>query len=77
MPRVNLGTDKRNDEIIGTIAKYKTIRRITTDELINKSGLKRATYYNRIAKPQTFTLYELRAVLDALNVPQDERAGAI
>lgn len=73
MPRVNLCADKRNENIISLIAAYKVKRRISTEELINKSGMKRATYFKRTAAPQTFTLYELRSVLDALNVPAEER----
>lgn len=73
MPRVNLGTDKRDEALTTLIALYKAKRKIKTEELIKKTGLKRSTYYSKAAKPTTFTLLELRIVLDALNVPTEER----
>ena len=65
----------KNDDLIGTIAKYKAIRHVSDDRLAMAARLAPRTYRNRKQKPESFSLKEIRGIFDCLKVPEEERMG--
>lgn len=77
MPKVKLGQEPKNDEVIGIIAKYVAIRKMTNQDLMEKVGMKHSKFYDRMGNPEKYTLEELRVIFDAISVPKEERGKFI
>lgn len=77
MSKVLLGISKEDAEkdiqIKATIKKYQTIRGWKASELIKRSGMSQASFYDAIRYPSRFRVEQLRAIYNALRVPEEER----
>ena len=60
--------DGKNKNIKGEIKKQMDICGIKPCELTFLIGIKEGTFYNRLKKPDQFTLKELRILRDKLNI---------
>lgn len=52
--------EKKNNEIRGRISYYLTVGGYSKQELADQLGVCIATLYNKLKRPETFTLEELR-----------------
>lgn len=78
MPKVKLGGDPQKDaQVKGTLAKYQAIRGYSDAMMAQKLKSTPNTWRNRMKRPETFTLAQLRIAYDYLKVPREEREGAL
>ena len=78
MPKVKLfGDQAKDDQIKGTLAKYQAIRGYSDSMMANKLRSTPNTWRNKMKRPETFTLAQLRIAYDYLKVPREERDGAL
>lgn len=69
--------NKKDETIIGAIAKYRCIYDVDMTELAAAACMGRETLWKRIKNPEKFTLKELRAIQRRLAIPKDEWLGIV
>lgn len=75
MPRLKESADQQKDNMIRAyIAKNKTLTQLTDDEISMKLHITRNTYYLKRKKPSTFTLGEIRRLIEVLKFSEEEKA---
>lgn len=73
MPKLKqTGLDRKDAELIATIKKYQIIRNVTRETLCEALNFTAATYYNRLKRPDKFTIGELRRLKRLLSIPDNE-----
>ena len=74
MPKVLLTKAQERQERASRVLKISIMDQHTDQQLSKKTGMPYGTLNKRINKPETCKLEELWRILDALNVPAEERA---
>ena len=67
MPR-----EEKNKELRALIAYYLTKSGYTKKELALKLGICPASLYNKLKKPETFTIFEFRKLSDLMQLEENE-----
>lgn len=67
MPR-----EEKNRELRALIAYYLTKSGYTKKELALKLGICPASLYNKLKRPETFTILELRSLIDLMELQEEE-----
>lgn len=74
MPRTKLTfVNNFDNQIIGTIEKYRAIKGLRLEDIANRLEISRITIYRKKKNPSAFTLAELKKIYDYLGVPNEER----
>ena len=79
MPRTKLEGAQPNPRAVAKlIERYIKIEcNCTVEMAVDKAGVSRSLYYNRMKDPTQFTLAELRSFSKALRIPQEEVSAAL
>lgn len=78
MPRVKISkTEERNRVARSVISKYMELNAMNDEQLSARLPFTRKTLQNKRKRPETFTVLELRALCDALKIPDEERGMLI
>lgn len=78
MPKVKISkTEERNRIARSIISKYMELNAVNDEQLSNRLPFTRRTLQNKRRRPETFTVFELRALCDALKIPEGERGMLI
>ncbi|MDP4153283.1 MAG: hypothetical protein Q8865_07600 [Bacillota bacterium] len=78
MPRLaKSDNQKRNDYLLGTMAKQQIIYDLPNQSLSLPMGVSRKTVYNRLNDPDKFTLAELRMLIKKLHIPAEDMLIAL
>lgn len=67
MPR-----EEKNKELRALIAYYLTKSGYTKKEHALKLGICPASLYNKLKKPETFTIFEFRKLIDLMQLEENE-----
>lgn len=78
MPKVKISqTEERNRVARSIISKYMELNNVNNEQLSARLPFTKRTLQNKRRRPETFTVFELRALCDALKVPEEERGMII
>jgi transposase len=69
--------DRRNEMFRATVAKYLVLTGYDKSALAVRMRVCPATLYNRLNKPGSLTLDDLRRMMAALGIPAEEAMGFI
>lgn len=75
MPRISLGVNKRDQEILIVVNKYMLLQDWSLKDLSRVTCIPKSTLSKALKDMSYLKIYQLRLIYDALRVPKDERAG--
>ena len=75
MPRISLGVNKRDQEILIVVNKYMLLRDWSMKDLARVTCIPKSTLSKALKDMSYLKIYQLRLIYDALRVPADERVG--
>ena len=75
MPRISMGVNKRDQEILIVVNKYMLLQDWSLKDLSRVTCIPKSTLSKALKDMSYLKIYQLRLIYDSLRVPKDERAG--
>lgn len=67
-------TEMQNRILRGSLKNARELKDMDVPRLSALTGIAKSTLYLRLKHPETFTVRELRLVMEVLKVPEEERS---